>query len=150
MRRKILLICLILVLLFIWGHSIMTTDLSLQESKSFLDLFRPSFEFFLGKGNVTVHLIRKLAHFAEFFVLGCLISLLLPLDWKNRLFCCGFCLISALLDETIQVFSDRGDQITDVWLDFSGAAAGILVTTFILCLVKRGKRLGKPSFGGSP
>ena len=145
MRRKILLFFLILVLIFIWAQSLLPADLSRQESGRILALITPFLEFFLGKENVTHLVVRKLAHFTEFFVLGCLIALLLPLDWKNRLFCCGFCLLSALLDETIQVFSDRGDQITDVWLDFFGAAAGILVITVFRCLANNRKRMGKPS-----
>ena len=145
MRRKILLFLLILMLLFIWGHSLMPVDLSRQESKGFLDLFKPFLELFFGKGKVTHHLVRKLAHFTEFFVLGCLISFLLPMDWKNRLLCCGLCLLTAFLDETIQVFSDRGDQITDVWLDFSGAAAGIFVITGLRFLSKKRKQAGKSS-----
>ncbi len=150
MRRRILFILLILVLLLIWGQSFLPSDLSHRESGRFLDLLTPVLEFFLGKGQVTQLVIRKLAHFTEFFILGSLISLLLPLDRKNRFFCCGFCLLSALLDETIQVFSDRGDQITDVWLDFSGAAAGILVITVLRCLLERRKqRRGSSSVGRS-
>ncbi len=129
MRRKILLCLLILVLLLIWGQSCLSADLSRLESKGIFDLIRPLLAFFLGEDRVTHNLVRKLAHFTEFFLLGCLISLLLPMDWKRRLLCCGFCLLAAFLDETIQVFSDRGDQVVDVWLDFAGAAAGILLVS---------------------
>ncbi|MBR4656323.1 MAG: VanZ family protein [Oscillospiraceae bacterium] len=150
MRRKLLLFFFILVLLFIWGQSFLPTDLSRQESIRFLDLLTPILEFFLGRGKVTHLFIRKLAHFTEFFVLGCLISLLLPMDWKNRLYCCGFSLFSALLDETIQVFSDRGDQISDVWLDFAGSVAGILVITLFRCLMIKRKQAEKHSSSARP
>ncbi len=36
--------------------------------------------------------------------------------------------LTALTDETIQIFSaGRSSQVTDVWLDFAGVLAGILV-----------------------
>ena len=149
MRRKILLCLLILVLLLIWGQSCLPADLSRQESKGIFDLIKPVLVFFLGEDQVTHHLIRKLAHFTEFFLLGGLISLLLPMDWKKRLLCCGFCLLAAFLDETIQVFSDRGDQVVDVWLDFAGAAAGILLVTGFryLASVRHSRAEGSASGG---
>lgn len=36
-------------------------------------------------------------------------------------------LFVALTDETIQIFSNRGSQVQDVWLDFFGACVGSLV-----------------------
>ena len=46
-------------------------------------------------------------------------------------------LLTALTDETIQMFSDgRSSQLTDVWLDLSGAMAGILVGLFCLALCR--------------
>ncbi len=147
MRRKILLCLLILVLLLIWGQSCLPSDLSRLESKGIFDLIRPVLAFFLGEDRVTHNLVRKLAHFTEFFFLGCLIALLLPMDWKRRLLCCGLCLLAAFLDETIQVFSDRGDQVVDVWLDFSGAAVGILLATIFrhLAGVRRLRAAGSSS-----
>ena len=41
---------------------------------------------------------------------------------------CNFC---AFLDETIQIFSGRGPDIKDVWLDTFGAAAGILLVSAV-------------------
>lgn len=33
----------------------------------------------------------------------------------------------AAIDETIQIFSHRGSQLQDVWLDFSGFIVGTLL-----------------------
>lgn len=137
MRRKILLVLLILMLAFIWIHSCMPTASSREESRGVMELIRPLLEFFVGRGNVTLQLVRKLAHFCEFFVLGCILSLLLPLRPAMRLLAAGLGLLTGLIDETIQIFSGRGDQISDVWLDFSGAALGILLTTLLLLLLRR-------------
>ena len=105
------------------------------------DLFNPIRETY-EQDNVPFilfvqRLVRKLAHFCEFFVLGCILSLLLPLRPAMRLLAAGLGLLTGLIDETIQIFSGRGDQISDVWLDFSGAALGILLTSLLLLLLRR-------------
>ncbi len=140
MRRKILVTLLVFTLTFIWVHSCLSVSISREESLSVLKFLRPLLELFFGKGKVTHYLVRKLAHFSEFFVLGCILSLLLPLRFSMRLLAAGLSLLTGFVDETIQVFSDRGDQISDVWLDFSGAAAGILLTTLLLLLLRRRRR----------
>lgn len=137
MRRKILVVLLVLVLAFIWVQSCMSVSASREESRGVMDLITPLLEFFVGRGNVTLLLVRKLAHFCEFFVLGCILSLLLPLRPAMRLLAAGFALLAGFIDETIQIFSGRGDQISDVWLDLSGAAVGILLTTLLLLLLRR-------------
>ena len=58
-------------ILFAWGHSLMPGDLSEEESSRALDLLRPFLEIIFGRGNVTDHLVRKLAHFSEYALLGC-------------------------------------------------------------------------------
>ena len=41
--------------------------------------------------------------------------------------------LTALTDETIQLFSDgRSGQVTDVWLDSAGVLTGILVAIVLL------------------
>ena len=140
MRRKILLVVLFLVLAFIWIQSGFPASMSREESRGVMELIRPLLELFVGRGNVTLHLVRKLAHFCEFFVLGCILSLLLPLRPTMRLLAAGLSLLAGFIDETIQLFSDRGDQISDVWLDFSGAAAGVLLSTLLFLLLRRVRR----------
>ena len=74
MPRKQLTILNILItatILFAWGHSLMPGDLSEEESSRALELLRPFLEILFGKGNVTDHLVRKLAHFSEYALLGC-------------------------------------------------------------------------------
>lgn len=140
MRRKIPFILVLLTLAFIWGQSCLPTAASRKESLGILELLQPYLELIFGKGNVTHYFIRKLAHFIEFFLLGCFLSALFPLTWKMRIPAMGLALLAGLLDETIQIFSGRGDQISDVWLDFSGAAAGILLSTLLFLLLRRRRR----------
>lgn len=92
----------------------------------------------MGAGKVTDQLVRKLAHFAEFGLLGCELAALLVVrdrvgsqDIANCLFA-G--LSAALIDETIQLFTNRGSQVQDVWLDFAGVCSGIGLALVILAI----------------
>ena len=87
-------------------------------------------------------LVRKAAHFTEYFILGVLLSLtgreaqwkkgmLLPWILGTMVACC---------DETIQLFSDgRAGQITDVMLDSSGVLTGCVILVLFLKLWKHKK-----------
>ena len=135
--KRVLIILLILVLAFIWGNSCMNVADSRDESSRVMDLLKPFLEIFVGKGNVTLHLVRKLAHFTEFAALGSILALLLDFTWHGRAIGAVFGLLAGFLDETIQIFSGRGDQISDVWLDFSGAVFGLLVFSLLRLLFVR-------------
>ena len=137
MRNKILTVLLILLLIYIWGHSCMPTEVSREESGTVLELLRPLLALIVGEENVTLHLVRKLAHFTEFFCLGCVLALLLPFRGRSQLLAGGLGMLTGFIDETIQIFSGRGPAISDVWLDFSGAAAAILILTAVRLLSKR-------------
>ncbi|MGM9582649.1 MAG: VanZ family protein [Phascolarctobacterium sp.] len=77
------------------------------------------------KGNVE-HNIRKLAHFLEFACLGLLwCRVFASFHVSNRTstgYILLFCLLTAVVDEYIQLFSaGRDGKVMDVLLDFSGA-----------------------------
>ena len=49
---------------------------------------------------------------------------------------------AAFLDESIQLFSDRGAEIRDVWIDLIGVASGVLIGFLIWrWYTIRGKRV---------
>jgi len=100
-------------------------DISSEKSGAVLLILNKL--LFGGKAVLTEHIVRKLAHFAEYTIAG----ILGMLFFRNL----GFPVLSlfsgllvALTDETIQLFvPGRSGQITDVWLDFSGILAGSAV-----------------------
>lgn len=49
------------------------------------ELLRPLLELVVGQGGVTDHLVRKLAHFTEYAVLGALLLLLTAVGFRVRL-----------------------------------------------------------------
>lgn len=145
--KKILAAVIVLTLIFIWGHSLVDRENSAKESGFVLRLLTPVLELVLGKGNVTEHFVRKLAHFGEFFVLGAELLWFFSLSAAETagadgcfdhfpvrpgLTALAHGMFAAFTDETLQIFSGRGSQIPDVWLDIAGAAAGILLFGIIM------------------
>lgn len=113
-----------LTLAFIFSNSFDNAEESSEKSGFVTKVITPVLEIFMGKGNVTEHFVRKLAHFTEFFALGLESSLLAFFVLRRRrvgfFACLLFGLLSALTDETIQMFTGRGPSVADVWLDYSG------------------------------
>lgn len=144
-KEKVLLAFTGVTLLFIWIHSCMPPELSSDESGWVMKLIEPFLELIVGKGNVTEHLVRKLAHFTEFSALGFELGLISRTDILNNIqnraaritACCAGGLFTAFCDETIQIFSGRGDSIPDVWLDFSGVVFGMIIACTALLLIKK-------------
>ena len=157
-KKKILALLLALAILgtlaFIFSNSLKSSDDSSDQSSEITEAVKPIVDpsdkipF-----NLFEHHIRKLAHFTEFCLLGFELFLLLSL------FCDGYkgitlskyistvflTLVFALTDETIQILSDRGSSVTDVWIDFSGALTGTLISLALLAFcrfisVKKNKR----------
>jgi VanZ family protein len=132
--RKTWIVLLSLLILFtigfIWGNSMKTRSESQSLSLGVLQFIRPLLDAIFSPENVTDHLVRKLAHFTEFAVLGAelmLLSVLLGRRNLSSILNCMFAgLIVAVTDETIQLFSSRGSQVIDVVLDFSGVVIGVL------------------------
>lgn len=84
-------------------------------------------------------ILRKLAHLAEFFVLGCLVVLTLWLfaRWEKTWLALG-ALVGipvGLMDETLQLIpAGRYSCVTDVWLDWAGYLLGFAVLGLVLHL----------------
>lgn len=123
----------VLWLAVIFMQSAKTATVSSTESRGILAVLQNIFPC------LTHHLLRKLAHFFAFALLGVLFTntyrhtrnflLLKPLSSG---------LFAALCDETLQLFVEgRSGQISDVWLDFSGVVCGTLLVLLICRLRKK-------------
>lgn len=153
--HRVLCIIIGITVALIWLQSALPADASDQESGFVLNVIRPVLEVFVGPGNVTNHLVRKLAHFTEFAMLGGELALAAGTFWKaeraDKDFGtgagakassagAGAALLVAVLDEAIQFFSSgRAPMVSDVLLDFAGALTGLLLMTLILWLFRRTK-----------
>ncbi len=123
-----LVLLILFTLAFIWGNSLLDRGQSTQLSTGLLDYLRPFLSLF-GIEAEDDHTLRKLAHFGEFAVLGLELALMVLLH-KGRAvkylgYAAGFALFTAVTDETIQLFTGRACQVSDMLLDFSGSLCGI-------------------------
>lgn len=137
-RMRLCAAMIILILVFIWGNSLMSAEISHAFSEWVKGLLAP---FVAEDAPVTQEdngLLRKLAHFAEFAALG------FCLAWRSGMkksrpqwaFLSGAA--AAAIDETIQRFvPDRGPSILDVLLDSSGVLTGMLLCFFGHTLLKK-------------
>lgn len=138
----ILSVLLILVLAFIWGHSMFSAVDSAEESRRVGQWITPFLEQFVGPGNVTDHLVRKLAHFCEYGVLGMILGAL-ALLWKipsaffRGSYAFLLALATAVVDESIQLVADgRGAQVQDILLDAAGSLTGLLAVWLLVALLR--------------
>lgn len=112
---------------FIYARSAQPAAVSHAESGAVLGLLRRVLPF------VNMLLVRKLAHFTEYAVLGAL----LWLDWRllgrdGLLLPLGAGLLFAAGDELLQTFiPGRSGELLDVLLDFSGVLAAVLPARLI-------------------
>lgn len=88
---------------------------------------------------LTHSVLRRAAHFIEYFLLGFLMTGTFCYAKKFSIFKpMFFCLFTALCDETIKIFAvDRLAQISDIWVDGAGAMAGILLMWLISAIKRR-------------
>ena len=134
-RKKILIFLLVLTLAFIWGNSLLDAEHSSTGSGRVVEFL----EVFFGEGNVSEHLVRKLAHFSEFALLGAELMLLfekLPLAAAHGLF-------AAVTDEALQLLSDRSGEVKDILLDFSGSVCGAAFILIILLILRKADKNGQ-------
>lgn len=129
--RLFLRLMLIATLGFIWINSMLSKEDSSSFSLGFMAWLRS-----IGVPIRDEHFTRKLAHFCEFGLLGTELTLLFwlrsGLSFQNLCNSAFAALLTAVTDETIQIFSNRGSQLKDVLLDFAGALTGIAFCALIV------------------
>ena len=135
---------LIACIVFIFSNSMQVAEASSEASGRVLNLVRSVLTHLGMPGvanHVTMHLIRKLAHFCEYMLEGFLLMLCLRVYTRHFVKHMSWPilggLLTALTDETIQLFSPgRSSQVVDVWIDFGGVMTGLLVGMFVLALFR--------------
>ena len=93
----------------------------------------------LGMKPLTTAVVRKLAHFGEFLVLGFWFTLCLRVYTRHYIRHISWPLLLGLLiadaDELIQLYvAGRDSRVRDVWIDFGGVCTGVGCTLILLLL----------------
>ena len=138
--RIIFTIALIVCILFIFHNSLEEGTISAARSQAVMQKINA----LLAKvhlGPLSQHTVRKLAHFAEFLLEGFLLMLCLRVYTKHFVRHVSWPLLgglaTALMDETIQLrIAGRTSSVVDVWIDFGGVTAGLLVALLLLLIVR--------------
>ena len=140
--RVVFTVALIACIVFIFSNSMAVAAVSEQSSGRVLHLMQAVLRR-LGHPalaeRLTMHIVRKLAHFCEYALEGFLLMLCMRVYSRHPLRHITVPMLggvlTALTDETIQLFSDgRSGQVTDVWLDSAGVLAGILAALVLMAL----------------
>ena len=155
MIKKFLLpILIISCITFIFTNSLMNADQSIEESSRIAKAIEKVVDA-AYKGNPPEkvdyffkttfnNILRDCAHFLEFFALG-ILTMLYSDRFKISIFrrfsfVLFFCILIALLDETIQLFSiGRAFELSDLALDGSGSMAGSTLILLLWRIIKSKK-----------
>lgn len=146
-RRYIWAAVTALYVLFIFSNSLTPADESSRQSGFVLQTLLGILDG-LGLDSIwlTEHIVRKCAHFTEYTVLGLLLFKSLAVwggsAFPRRLLNVSLGVWIPFVDETLQLFTEgRSGQISDVWLDMSGVAAGTILAWLLgQFLCKTGKK----------
>lgn len=121
-----------LTLIFVFLQSLKGKDASTADSEAVAGFLARIFSEDNPIGAFVLGNVRKIAHFCEYGLLGAECTLYLLLFVKKRTVgiahTAAFAFFSAFVDETLQIFSGRGPQISDVWLDVLGFTCLSLLT----------------------
>ncbi len=138
--------------IFIFSNSIKPGDLSEDMSSPIVKTICGWFSDLGMQLNldVTTLVVRKTAHFTEFFILGLLISICFSSLQKRMSQYTGtilfLCLFSGVVDEFIQSFVvGRSADVRDVVIDFAGGLLAFIIVA-IVTKVKAKKQYKKRRF----
>lgn len=111
------------MLVFIWGNSLLNGTIS-EYLSSFIHMLFSGREQADIIANGYDHILRKIAHFSEYFLLCCSVVYAWRHTLENKKNYCPYTLlflIVAPIDEFIQLFvADRSGSFKDVLIDWSG------------------------------
>ena len=132
-RTIIFLVLFILFTFYIFSNSMMPAEESGKQGGRIIGFLSQ----FFGHNTATI-IVRKSAHFLEFFIQGALFSgIIFESFKKNYIYLLFFGLLTAVTDEFIQNFSEgRGSMVSDCLIDFSGTLA-ITLIVFIIWYFKK-------------
>ena len=151
-RRTIFIITFSVLLVFtlglVWGNSVRNADKSENQSSAVYEEVKSATTKVVGEDRAeeifscfTLKDFRKLAHVAEYFVLAIEVACLFCVIFGAKKSTLKYLPVSiltgvftAVVDETIQIFSNRGSSVADVWVDTSGYVLGTLVATAIIAI----------------
>ncbi len=146
--ERVLVIIILLTAGFIFANSLLNEENSNQASKAAANAVQQIVEpqtsdsvkpagkpTSYPKVNYFIKNIRSAAHVIEFFVLGLEMALLLTVhekpNFKSVYLLFSTAVVTAVVDESLQLLNDRGPQVEDILKDTAGASVAIALVLLI-------------------
>ena len=152
-KRKIFLIIMLVLLTatlgFIWINSMIPKAQSAEGSGAVFSALQAFLDAIFGEGVISASTFRKLAHGAEFLLLGVELNAIYMIakrySYKKVAELLSLGLVVAVVDESIQILSDRGPLVTDVLIDFGGivTACALFVIGYAIANAVRSRKAKK-------
>lgn len=135
--RVILIVAMCATLLFIFINSALPKEQSAAQSGVIEEIVDKIIPDEVPVKNLIIENIRKIAHFSEYGLLGIEVILYIFLFLRKRIYlyaplsplCAAFV---GFIDESIQMLSNRGPMISDVWIDIGGFVTFALLSLGVL------------------
>ena len=142
--RVVFTVALIACIWFIFSNSMAVATVSTDSSGRVLAWMRIILRHLGHPGladRLTMHIVRKMAHFCEYTLEGFLLMLCMRVYTRRYVRHISVPMLggvlTAMADETIQIYSPgRSSQVTDVWLDSAGVLAGVLIALVFMALCR--------------
>jgi len=137
-RISILLVIIWMILIFVMS-SFNSTESS-NQSNFIVNIIVNIFN--INNIDTLSLIIRKLAHFTEYFVLGLLVYNMINNYNKKTSFAIIICILYAISDELHQVLvPGRSCQLLDIIIDSLGSIIGIYLLTIIINKYKHNRKI---------
>lgn len=133
------------LIIFIFFNSLQNATTSGQSSGRVMNFLNMICSFIGMKPFFTQTIVRFLAHFCEFGLLGVLLYITFYFYFNKKIrvsiFSCLTVITVAVTDECLQLFSDgRAFQLSDIFIDVCGAFFGIGASALIILIIELIKR----------
>ena len=132
MKKKTSIILVIIWMIIIFIMSSFNADTSSSQSNIIVNFISNIFN--INNINLLSFIIRKLAHFTEYFILGILLYNCFIISFRMNLYVpIIICIMYAISDEIHQLFvSGRCFQLRDIIIDTCGSITGIYLLKKII------------------
>ena len=138
--RIFLLLSTLALMVFIFSNSTKTADVSSESSGRIMDMLNRICTALNLRFTFDQVIVRTLAHFCEFGLLGvltlCTAICFFKVKLKSFFLSVSVFCLTAVTDECIQIFSDgRAFQFSDLIIDISGGLLGATAVFLIALLI---------------
>lgn len=124
-KKYILLLITMMWICFIFYMSSKPSNESLKDSSFIVDNIVKIFNIDIRYSDILTTIVRKAAHFSEYFILSALLATTCKVFKKGNVdfsLTLLICVLVAISDEFLQGFiPGRSSEVRDVIIDFSGA-----------------------------